>query len=422
MSNSNNGTQRVVITGIGTINSLGHNVGDTWQKIVAGKSGIGPLTQYDTAQTKTKIGGEIRDFDAVACFGHREARRMDRYSQIAVVATIEAWQQSGNRVTPDNQYDIAVLLSTTLGGGATISEAFEIIFKQGVDKLRPIQLPMALSNIASAQVAMHFGIKGINFAISSACATSSHSIGEGAEIIKRGDANIAIVGGSESTLQAFEIGGFNAMHACSTRNDDPEGASRPFDATRDGFVPSEAAAVLVLESLDHAQARGATILAELVGYGATCDAVHVSAPDTEGDAAAAALRRAMKKAGVTPDQISYINAHGTSTKLNDATETKVLKKVFGDLAYQIPISSTKSMTGHAMSASGALEAIFSVMAIRDSVIPPTINYSTPDPECDLDYVPNQARKAELEYVLSPSYAFGGHNSALLFKKYNGSIV
>ncbi len=406
---------RIVITGMGTVNPLGNNVEDTWAKIKAGISGIDCITRCDTTDLDTKIGGEVKGFDPVKIFGHKESRRMDRYAHLVVASALQAWEQSGNVVTPENQFDTCILISAGFGGIETLSENFHIMVEQGVQKIRPLAFPMALNNMASAQTAMQLGIRGINFSISSACATSSNSIGEGAEIIRRGDANVALVGGSEAGMTPIALGGLNAMHAISTRNDEPIRASRPFDATRDGYVPSEAGAALVLESRDYALARGATILGELVGYGASCDALHVTAPDTEGLAAAHAMRRALQKAGLHIEDIDYINAHGTSTKLNDFTETKVIKLVFGDRAYKVPISSTKSMTGHPMSAAGALEAIFSLLAIRDSVIPATINYEHPDPECDLDYVPNQARHQPLQYVMSNSLGFGGHNSVLIFK-------
>ncbi len=419
---SRQGVPRIVVTGWGTVNCLGNNVDETWAKIKTGQSGIDCITHCDTRLLETKIGGEVRNFDPVKVFGHKEARRMDRYSQIVVASALQAWEQSGNIVTEDNQFDTCILISAGFGGIETISENFHIMIEHGPSKIRPMAFPMSLNNMASAQTAMQLGIRGINFSISSACATGSNAIGEGAEIIKRGDANVAIVGGSEAGMVDLALGGLNSMRALSTRNDEPTRASRPFDAERDGFVPSEAGAALVLESLDHALARGATILGELVGYGASCDAVHLSAPDSEGRAASHAMRRALQKAGIGPEQIDYINAHGTSTKLNDAAETMVIKKVFGDHAYNVPVSSTKSMTGHPMSAAGAMEAIFSMLAIRDGLMPPTINYEHPDPDCDLDYVPNEPRAKKLRYVMSNSLGFGGHNSVLVFKAWEPGQV
>jgi 3-oxoacyl-[acyl-carrier-protein] synthase II len=413
--------KRIVVTGMGTVNPLGHTIEETWAKIKAGVSGIGPITRYDPALTDTKIAGEIKDFNPAARLGHKEARRMDRFAQIVVVSALDAMAQSGYEVTPDNTYDTGILISAGFGGTETLTESFETLFKQGAGRIRPTAFPAVLSNMAAAMPAMFLGIKGVTFSLSAACATSAVSIGEGAEVIRRGDANVVLVGGSEAGIMPIAVGGLNAMRAISTRNDAPQAASRPFDMTRDGFVPSEGAAVLVLESLEHAQARGAKILAELIGYSATCDATHVTAPDSDGAAVGQAMRRALAKAGLTANDIDYINAHGTSTKLNDAMETKAIKQVFGEQAYNIPISSTKSMTGHAMSASGALEAIFCVMAMNEGIMPPTINLEHPDPECDLDYIPHTARKKELRYVMSNSFGFGGQNAVLVLKRWeNGA--
>jgi 3-oxoacyl-[acyl-carrier-protein] synthase II len=409
--------KRIVVTGMGTVNPLGHTVEETWAKIKAGVSGIGPITRYDPALTDTKIAGEIKDFNPAARLGHKEARRMDRFAQIVVVSALDAMAQSGYEVTLDNTFDTGILISAGFGGTETLTESFETLFKLGAGRIRPTAFPAVLSNMAAAMPAMFLGIKGVTFSLSAACATSAVSIGEGAEVIRRGDANVVLVGGSEAGIMPIAVGGLNAMRAISTRNDSPQGASRPFDITRDGFVPSEGAAVLVLESLEHAQARGAKILAEVIGYAATCDATHVTAPDSDGAAVGQAMRRALAKAGLTANDIDYINAHGTSTKLNDSMETKAIKQVFGEQAYNIPISSTKSMTGHAMSASGALEAIFCVMAMNEGIMPPTINLEHPDPECDLDYIPHTARKKELRYVMSNSFGFGGQNAVLVMKKW-----
>ncbi len=413
--------KRVVITGMGTVNSLGNTVAETWEKAKNGISGIGPITRYDPALTETKIAGEVRNFDPAQRLGHKEARRMDRFAQYAVISAMDALEQSGYEVTPDNTFDTGILISAGFGGTEVLSESFDALFKYGAGKIRPTAFPAVLSNMAAAQPAMFLGIKGVTFSLSAACATSGVSIGEGAEIIKRGDANVVLVGGSEAGLMPISIGGLNAMRAVSTRNECPEEASRPFDATRDGFVPSEGGAVLVLESLEHAQARGAKIFAELVGYAATCDATHVTAPESDGSAVSHAMRRALVKAGLSVNDIDYINAHGTSTKLNDLQETRTIKQVFGEQAYNIPISSTKSMTGHAMSACGAIEAIVCIHAMNEGIIPPTINYHHPDPECDLDYVPNVARKANLRYVMSNSFGFGGQNAVIILKKWeNGA--
>src|SRR5581483_1361023 len=311
--------KRIVVTGMGTVNPLGHTVEETWAKIKAGVSGIGPITRYDPALTDTKIAGEIKDFNPAARLGHKEARRMDRFAQIVVVSALDAMAQSGYEVTPDNTYDTGILISAGFGGTETLTESFETLFKQGAGRIRPTAFPAVLSNMAAAMPAMFLGIKGVTFSLSAACATSAVSIGEGAEVIRRGDANVVLVGGSEAGIMPIAVGGLNAMRAISTRNDAPQAASRPFDMTRDGFVPSEGA--LVLESLEYAQARGAKILAELIGYSATCDATRVTAPDSDGAAVGQAMRRALAKAGLTANDIDYINAHGTSTKLNDAMET-----------------------------------------------------------------------------------------------------
>jgi 3-oxoacyl-[acyl-carrier-protein] synthase II len=410
---------RIVITGIGTINCVANTAEETWQRVRRGESGISCIDVVDTSDIPVKAGGMIRDFDPVKLFGLKESRRMDRYSQIAVASAMQAWAMSGNTVTPENTFDIAVLMSAGFGGVATLEENFRIFFDRGPSKVHPLAFPVSINNMSSAQTAMQLGIRGLNFSISSACATSSNAIGEAAEIIRRGDASIAIAGGSEAGMIRSGLAGLDAMRALTHWDGDPTKASRPFDATRDGFAPSEGAAAVVLESLEHAQARGANIVGELVGYGTSCDAVHLSAPDEAGTAQVHAVKKAIQKAKIAPEQIDYINAHGTSTKLNDATETRVIKKAFGDLAYNIPISSTKSMTGHPMSASGALEAIISMLAIRDGIIPPTINLEHPDPECDLDYTPNVARAKPLQYVMSNSFGFGGHNSVLIFKQYDG---
>jgi 3-oxoacyl-[acyl-carrier-protein] synthase II len=320
-------------------------------------------------------------------------------------------------ITPETTFDTAVLISNGFGGAETLADGIETYRVQGPRKVKPTSFPAVIPNIAAANVAMRLGSRGVSFNYAAACATSAVSIGEGAEVIRRGDAKIALVGGTEASLVPFVLAGLNAMRAMSTRNDDPERASRPFDATRDGFVPAEGAAVLVLESLEHAQERGAHIYAELVGYAATCDAWHVTAPDSEGLAISHAIRRALHKAGLTIHDIDYINAHGTSTPLGDLQETRVIKQVFGEQAYRVPISSTKSMTGHAMSSSGAFEAIFSIMALCEGVMPPTINLHTPDPDCDLDYIPNLARRKPLKHVMSNSFGFGGQNAILIFKAF-----
>lgn len=410
--------KRIVITGMGAITPVGHNVQTTWDAIKAGRSGIAPLTGIETSRIETRIGGQVHDFDPVATFGAKEARRMDRFCQLGVAAAQDALIDANYTVTEENTFDTGVLVSSAFGGAQTLEEGLQVFWSQGLKRVKPTTFPLTLSNMAPAMIAMRLGIRGINYCITAACATSALSIGEGAAIIQRGDAEVMIVGGTESLSAEFPIAGLNVMRATSTRNHDPQGASRPFDANRDGFVPSESAAVLVLESLEHAQARGARIHAELVGYGASADASHVSAPESSGIAIAHAIKLALRKARIGIHDIDYINAHGTSTQINDRQETRVIKQVFGEHAYEIPVSSTKSMIGHAMSSSGAVEAIISIKAIHDGVLPPTINYEHPDPECDLDYVPNTAREKQLVHVMSNSFGFGGQNGVLIFKRYD----
>jgi 3-oxoacyl-[acyl-carrier-protein] synthase II len=411
--------KRIVITGMGMVSPLGHSVEETWEAIKAGKSGIGYIERFDTSAIETHIGGEIKDWDPLKYISHKESRRIDRFAQFAIAVTMQALEQAQYTITPDNTYETGVLIGAGFGGAESMQDGFDTMYRFGPKKVRPLTFPMVVSNMGSAQVAIHLGIRGINYSINAACATSAVTIGEAAEIIRRGDAEVMIAGGSEAGMALFSMAGLNAMRALSTRNDNPQAASRPFDAQRDGFVPSEGAAVVILETLEHAQARGVPILAELAGYASTCDAVHVTAPDPEGRAVAHAMRKAMERAGLTIKDIDYINAHGTSTPLNDAQETQVIKMVFGERAYQIPVSSTKSMTGHAMSSAGVFEAIFSILAMRDSIIPATINYEYPDPECDLDYVPNTPRKADLRYVMSNSFGFGGQNAVLILKRWDG---
>jgi 3-oxoacyl-[acyl-carrier-protein] synthase II len=365
--------KRVVITGMGTLNPLGNTVEETWANVKLGKSGIGPLTRFDPSLAETKIAGEVKNFDPVARFGYKEAKSMDRCEQYAVTATFEALKQSGYVITSENTFRTGCVISAAFGAGDPLTDSFETLATYGPSMIRPTAYFSTLSSVTAVHPAVYFGIKGISYSIAAACATSTISIGEGAEIIRRGEADVVLVGGVEATLTLLPITGLNAMRALSTRNDCPEAASRPFDAKRDGFVPSEGAAVLVLEDLDHARARGAKILGELVGYAVTCDATHIAAPDTDGAAVNYAMRRALAKADVRIQDIDYINAHGTSTKLNDSLESRVIKQVFGERAYDIPVSSTKSMTGHALATSGALEAIFCIMAMNESIIPPTIN-------------------------------------------------
>jgi 3-oxoacyl-[acyl-carrier-protein] synthase II len=412
-------SNRVVITGLGLVTPVGNDVAQTWDALVAGRSGVGPITHFDAAAYSTRIAAEVKDFDPAALFGRKDARRMDRYTQFALAAAGQALDDAGLVVTEGNAHRIGVVIGSGLGGVISLMDQADVLRERGPNRVSPFLVPMILSDSASGQVAINYGLKGPNFAVVSACATGANAIGEAAEVIRRGVADIMVAGGAEAVIVPVAFAGFGAMQAISTRNDEPEHASRPFDAKRDGFVIAEGGGVVVLESADHAQARGARAYAELAGYGATADAYHITAPDATGDGPARAMRAALGQAGVTPEQIGYLNAHGTSTALNDKGETGAIKNVFGEHAYRLPISSTKSMTGHLLGATGAVEAVFSVLTLVYGILPPTINYEFPDPECDLDYVPNEARHAFVDYVMSNSFGFGGHNACLLFKGLNG---
>lgn len=405
--------KRVVVTGLGCISPVGNTVSETWSALLAGKSGAGPITHFDASKHKTRFAAEVKDFDPVARFGAREARKMDRFTQFAMAATMEALEHAGLKINESNRDRIGVVIGTGIGGIGTIMEQAAVMQARGVDRVSPFLIPMMISDSAAGMLAIRFGARGPNMSIATACATGSNAIGEAAEMIRRGAADAMIAGGAEGALVPITMAGMNVIGALSTRNDDPERASRPFDKDRDGFLMGEGAGVLVLEALETARARGATILAEIKGYGTSDDAYHVSAPAENGAGAAISMKLALEDARIGINDIQYINAHGTSTYLNDKSETAAIKTVFGETAYSIPVSSTKSMTGHLLGASGAVEAIFSVLAIRAGMIPPTINYQTPDPECDLDYVPNQPRAATLEHVMSNSFGFGGHNATLV---------
>lgn len=411
--------RRVVVTGMGIICPTGNSVAEAWGNAAAGKTGIGPITRFDTSHLENHFGGEVKNFDPEAFLGRREVRRTDRVTQLALYAAKQAVEDAGLEITEDNRYDIACIVGSGIGGISSILESFRAFLERGVKAVSPLMVPMMLPDAPSSKITMEYGLRGPNFALSTACATGNNCIGEATELIRRGQSKVAIAGSTEAGLVDVAIASFNNMTAISRRNDAPERASRPFDVDRDGFVVAEGSALLVLEELEHALARGAKIYAEIIGYGHTSDAYHVTAPLETGEGAAKAIELALENAQLTPRDLDYINAHGTSTPINDAQETKVIKQVFGDYAYKVPISSTKSMTGHAMSSSGVFEAVFSIMAIREGIIPPTINYENPDPECDLDYVPNVARKAELQYVMSNSFGFGGQNAVLIFKRWDG---
>lgn len=409
--------KRVVVTGLGCVSPLGHSPEETWQALIAGKSGIGPITHFDAGRHKTKFAAEVKGFDAVALFGPREARRMDRVTQFALASALQALRSSGLDLAAENRDRIGVLIGSGIGGIATLLEQVEVLRTRGPERVSPFLIPMMIADASAGIIAIHLGLRGPNLAISTACATGSNAIGEATEIIRRGSADVMLAGASEASIVDVAMAGLNVMTALSTRNDDPQRASRPFDRHRDGFVMGEGAAVLLLESLDHALARRAPVLAEVSGYGTCDDAYHISAPSENGDGAALCMQLALEDAGLRPDEIGYINAHGTSTPLNDKSETAAIKTVFGKQAYSLPISSTKSMTGHLLGASGALEAMICVQVLRHDLLPPTMNYTTPDPDCDLDYVPNAPRRAQPRHVMSNSFGFGGHNAVLIFSRY-----
>jgi 3-oxoacyl-[acyl-carrier-protein] synthase II len=410
---------RVVITGLGLVTPLGNDVPTTWDGLVAGRSGVGPITHFDASDYPTRIAAEVKDFDPVALFGHREARRMDRFSQFAMAAASQALDDSGLSVNESNAHRVGAVIGSGIGGIISVLEQAEILRTRGPRRVSPFLVPMMLPDTAPGQVAINYGLKGPNFAVISACATGANAIGEAAEVIRRGAADAMLAGGAEAGIVPLAIAGFTVMQAVSTRNDAPERASRPFDATRDGFVMGEGGGVVVLESETHARARGARIYAKVVGYGATADAYHITAPEETGEGATRAMQVALDQAGLAPEQIGYLNAHGTSTVLNDKGETAAIKAIFGDYAYHLPVSSTKSMTGHLLGGAGAVEAIFCVLALNEGTLPPTMNYEHPDPECDLDYVPNEARRAAVDVAMSNSFGFGGHNACLILKRMNG---
>ena len=413
----NNFYPRVVITGMGIICPLGLDTATTWKGLISGKSGIDYITLFDASSMKTKFAGEVKGFEPTNYVERKEARRMDRFAQLAVAASREAVANSGLEIGHHNYDEIGVIIGSGIGGLTTLFEQIKILLEQGPDRVSPFLAPMMIADIAAAQVSIILGIKGPNFCTTSACSSGSDAIGAAYEIIKHDTAQVMLAGGTESIINPVGITAFNALKAISTRNDAPQQASRPFDAERDGFVISEGACVLVMENLDHARRRGANILAEIIGYGATADSYHITQPMENGAGAAKAMQIALNKAGLAPTEIDYINAHGTATPLNDVTETRAIKTVFGDYAYKVPISSTKSMLGHMIGGAGASEALICIMAIRNGIIPPTINLTHPDPECDLDYVPNVARQARVSTALSNSFGFGGHNSVLIFREY-----
>ncbi len=408
--------RRVVVTGLGVISPLGNEVEKFWSAIISGKNGVSPITQLDSAAFTSRIAGEVHDFDPSEYITGKNLRRMERFTQFAVCAAQKAWKDSGLNIEEIDEHRAGVIIGSGIGALRLVENQVTVYQEKGVRRITPFLIPLMIVNIAPGQVAIALGLKGPNHCVVTACASGSHSLGDALRVIQYGDADIMVSGGTESCITNLGLGGFCSLKALSTRNDDPAHASRPFDRDRDGFIMGEGAGILVLEEYQHAKKRGANIYAEFVGYGASCDAYHQTAPDPEGEGAYYSMKKALDDAGVNTDDLSYINAHGTSTQLNDKMETKAIKRLLGKDAFNMPISSIKSMIGHLLGAAGGVEAIVAVLAIRDGVIPPTTNYEHPDPECDLDYVPNEARKAKLNLILSNSLGFGGHNASLLFKK------
>ena len=411
---------RIVITGMGTVNPLGLNVQESWSNVIAGKSGVGPITLFDShaANLNVHIAAEVKNFKPEEFMDAREARRRDRFEQFAAAAAKEAIESSGLQVTEANAGRIGVIISSAIGGLHSLQEAILTNHKEGPRKVSPFLIPMLMANGGAGMTAIEFGIKGPCFSVASACASGADGIGTALMMLRTGMIDAAVTGAAETTITTTGVAAFDRVGAMSRRNDDYSMTPQPFDKNRDGLVMGEGAAVIVLEREADAKARGANILAELAGYGATADAFHVTAPHEHGAGGAAAMRMALESAKANLDEVGYINAHGTGTSLNDQAETRAVKAAFGDLAYKMPISSTKSMTGHMMGATGALEVLFCVNAIRDGILPPTINYQTPDPECDLDYIPNKAREAKISLAISNAFGFGGHNAVLAIRKYS----
>jgi 3-oxoacyl-[acyl-carrier-protein] synthase II len=413
-----NGT-RVVVTGTGTITSLGHSTRETWEALKAGRSGIRRIQAFDPSGSPSQVASEVLDFKPEARLDRKEARRMSRFVQLAMVAAREALDESGLQITEENRDSIGVLVGSAIGGLEHIEDAHTILLERGPSRVSPFTVPMMIGDMAAGQISIAIGARGPNYSIASACASGAHAIGEAFETIRRGDATAMIAGASESTITKLALAAFCAIRAVTTRPGDPSTASRPFDLERDGFIMGEGAGILILEELESAKRRGAPIMAELVGYAATADASHITAPDPVGAGAAKAMKRTLEKARVAPEDVSYINAHGTATQLGDVAETLAVKDIFGEAAYRVPISSTKSMLGHLLGAAGSVEGVICVKAIQEGVAPPTINLEHPDPQCDLDYISEGARELDIKLALSNSFGFGGHNASLLFKQFRG---
>jgi 3-oxoacyl-[acyl-carrier-protein] synthase II len=411
--------RRVVVTGLGLVIPNGIGVEGVWKDICEGKSGIGLITRFDTNGFETKIAGEVKGLDPERYVEKKEIKKMDLFVLYVLAAAQEALEDARLKITPENAEEIGVIVGTGLGGLPTLEKYHQILLEKGPGRISPFFIPTLIANMAAGQIAIRFGAKGPNTCVVTACATGAHCIGGAFRAIHYGDAQAMIAGGTEANLTPLTVGGFNAMKALSTRNDAPEKASRPFEKNRDGFVVAEGAGIMILEELEYALNRNAKIYGELVGYGYTGDAYHITAPSPGGEGAVRCMRMALKDAGTKPEEVDYINAHGTSTSLNDLTETEAIKTVFGEYAYKVPISATKSMTGHLLGAAGSTEAIFTLLTIRDGILPPTINYEEPDPQCDLDYVPNVARRQPVTVAISNAFGFGGTNATLVFRKYTG---
>ena len=410
--------RRVVVTGLGAVTPVGNDIPAMWRSLVEGESGVTRISSFDPSPFASQIAGEVKGFEAAAYLSAKELKRTERFVQFAVAAAKQAAADARLDVSHEDPFRVGVLIGSGMGSLGLIEQQQTTLLQKGPQKLSPFMIPMIIVNMAPGQVAISLGLKGPNSCTATACASGAHGVGEAFRIVQRGDADAMVAGGTESCITPLAIGGFCALKALSHRNDEPTKASRPFDQHRDGFVMGEGAGIMVLEELDHATRRGARIYAEMAGYGRTADAYHMTAPDPEGAGAAGAMAAALADAALTPDQISYINAHGTSTELNDKVETLAIKRVFKDFATRVPVSSTKSMTGHLIGGAGGVEAVICCLAIQHSVIPPTINYDVPDPDCDLDYVPNHARKLPVESALSNSLGFGGHNATVIFKKFH----
>lgn len=408
--------RRVVVTGLGTVNPVGNNIADTWENIKKGVCGIGPITQIDVSNHAVKVAGEVKDFSTEGVIDKKEARRMDRYTQLSMVAAVEAFEDSKLDMAKEDASRCGIIFSSGIGGLKTTEDNYQTGMRRGFDKVSPFYIPMTIANMAAGNIAIRLGFKGMCTCVVTACASSNNAIGDSFHRIRDGYAEVMLCGGAESCITDLGIGGFTSMQALNT-TDDPSRASIPFDKERAGFVMGEGAGVIILEEYEHAKARGANIYAEVVGYGATCDAYHITAPDPEGAGGAACMTEAVADAGIELTDIGYINAHGTSTHLNELCETKAIKAAFGDHAYKLMVSSTKSMTGHLLGGSGAIEGIFTTLALKDGFIPATINYKVPDEECDLDIVPNEGRSVQVEYAISNSLGFGGHNASVVFKRY-----